>query len=554
MKRSIYILFISLFFICSAQAATYYLKQSASGDVGGSNCANAMSVATAMTSLDDNDVGRVCDGETITTIFDPTNDGTSGNEITYMADTQYGATISTAGVGVDLTDRDYWIIKNFYFNDCEDQWIMLSNSTYNTIQDNKFNDAFAYDGIRVNASTYNKIVDNIFEDAPASGDANGTKPSDYIYFNGAVGSPHHNVVEGNTFGKIAHGAIMMLSGQYNVFRENTFQNEYHTGLNLNDPGPHLVEGNFFYDMGSDFQNNPITATANGDRLYNPGIQLNSAANIIRRNVFDNNGSSIGHQQYNADTNADDNRIYHNTMNKAVRVINVYSDYPLTYHIDGNAYKNNVFTNSFDCINALRPAAFCVGYELYGNTEQDGGAANLWLNNNTYGGDGDHYYNDDNVGGGTTGTFAEIISAFGTEFPSGNIYVDPKYTNADARDFTLQSDSQMINAGTYLTLTANSGGGGTKVIAVDDATYFFDGWGITGETADTLYIASSTPITVLIDSISGNNITLTENATWDDSAEVYHCPSGVCFSGSEVDIGAYEYTTVPANAIQGVSIQ
>lgn len=544
-KRLIYIVCIFFLLAFNANAATLYVTQVGAGDTDGSSCANAISIATFNSSASGGNTYVVCSGETITTTIAPPT-GSEGSVITLISEwehdatgSQYDVEVTTSSYGVNLTSKFYITIDGLYFNDCGSRWINLSSADHNVFQNNKFYDAAAWAGIQLANSDYNQFIDNVFEDAPLSGDANGTKPADLIYM---TGTSNHNLFSGNTFGKSAHDSIMVISQDYNVFRGNTVTNHYHVGININDPGPNLIESNLFYDNGTEYDSNPESATANGDKLFNGGIQLNGASNIIRKNIFDTNGSSIDQSQYNAGTSTDNNRIYNNTMNDAVRVINVYSDYG-AYTIDDNIYKNNTFTNSYDF-----PAdgGYGVGYELA--MVDQGGTGNRWYNNVTFGGDGDHKYDS------TVDTLANIVTAFPTEFPSGNTSVDPKYTDADNRDFTLQSDSTLIDGGAWLTTITTATGSGTT-FTVADAQYFYDGWGISGETGDVIKTENGQTATITSVNYGTGQIIVSSSMSWVQNEGI-----ALDYNGTKPDIGAEEYGGAssvstsdydPANTTTGV---
>jgi len=531
MKKFILIIGLCLLWASISFPATYYVTQSGGGD--GSACgANALSISQFNASATAGNTYVVCTGQTITTTILPVNSGSSGSPIVLQSQTQYGATISTASYGANLSSKSYITIDGFYFNDCGNRWIIMVNSDYCIIQNNKFYDSASYTGFRLeDGSNYNKILDNVFEDSPSVGTA--TYPSDYIGFYGT--DSNYNIIEGNTFGNVTHDIIWLDNATYTVIRGNIFQNEYHTGINLNDDGPNLIENNYFYDQGKDMVNDP---EPNVYMRNNPAIQLNGTYQIIRRNIFDNNGSGMLISTYDAAlTEAYYNRIYHNTVNRGV--IPLFGEAVDAYYLIGNVFKNNIFTNSEQ--SSYGPDTRPDPYEI--NYRDNNGADNRFYNNNAWGTNGDYRYRST-----IEATFAAIISAFSTEFPSGNVSSDPQYVNATLRDFRILSSSPMRNAGTWLTqANGDAPGGSSTSLTVDDASYFYDGWGISGETPDTIRIINTdddpAAVTVQISSISGNVITLSSAQDWDDNAYIYHCPDGICFNGSAPDIGAFEYVGI-----------
>ena len=94
---------------------------------------------------------------------------------------------------------------------------------------------------------------------------------------------------------------------------------------------------------------------------------------------------------------------------------------------------------------------------------------------------------------------------------------------------------MIDAGTYLTKTASSGDGTS--LRVQDASYFYDGYGIDGDPGDLIQIQGQTATARVIDIDYQNNIlTLDKALTWDAGKGV-----SLTLNGTAPDLGAYEYT-------------
>ena len=85
---------------------------------------------------------------------------------------------------------------------------------------------------------------------------------------------------------------------------------------------------------------------------------------------------------------------------------------------------------------------------------------------------------------------------------------------------------------FLTRTTSSGQG--KVIPVEDANYFMDGWGIIEGDRIQLQDESRSVRVVAID-YESNLITVDQNVSWRDGAGV-----SLTYRGLAPDIGAHEY--------------
>lgn len=90
------------------------------------------------------------------------------------------------------------------------------------------------------------------------------------------------------------------------------------------------------------------------------------------------------------------------------------------------------------------------------------------------------------------------------------------------------------------------------MVVDDAYYFYttgSPWNTPGTSMsdDTIYVdnPSSADFITTITAINygTNTLTLASSQTWDDNADVYHCPDATCFYSSAPDIGAVEFVLV-----------
>ena len=533
MKKLIYILVIWLMLAAPSWAADYYVRQGEYLAKDGSNCANSISIATFNSSASGGNTYVICSGETITTTIAPPT-GTEGSVITLISEyeydttgTQYDVEVTTASYGANLSSKDYITIDGLYFNDCGGRWILMNYSDYNIIQNCKFYDSAAYAGIRMDYCNYNKFIDNEFPNAKAGTSERETDPTDFINW---YNSGDYNVFEGNTFGNSGHVNVGLYgNSNNNVFRGNTFQNQYHTGLNSDGPHIQLIEKNLFYDQGEDMANDPDCGSCN--MFTNPAFQGGNTQDIIiRKNIFDNNGAGISVGGSGVEISGI--RVYNNTVNGGVLPLKGHS--VDAYVLTDTIFKNNAFTNAVD--SDYPGDSFPLARNLY--YRDNSGTGNRFYNNNSFGAGAEYRYRTSTI----YNTFAELIAAYGTEFPSGNISSDPKYTDAAGRDFTLQADSDMIDAGIHLTEVAAADTDSGDTLVVDDGSYFYDGWGISGETGDYICIGSNlTPR--LITDVTDNTLTVTDADARSENDEIYLAVSStVCYAGTAPDIGAEERGT------------
>ena len=513
-------LFFSVLIVGNLEAATYYIDGSNGNNSNSGTLASPWkTISKANFTLQAGDTVYIRGGTYTSEQIAPSNSGSPGTYITYQ---NYNSETPTISGGrtyqANLTGKSYIKIDGLRFNNAGSEWIRLDGSTYNIIQNCRFYKAAAYAGIRlINNSNYNKILNNVFPDAPTKPTNDGTMPVDLVRPLGVK----YNVFEGNTFGNASHVALDIgrTISMYNVIRNNFFQNKYHTGLAVYaHPSWHLIENNIFYDQGDDYLNDP---TQGDMRLTNPGIQLGGANCIVRGNVADNCGSALS---MNAATGYKciNNRIYHNTFNNNLRNIRTAAqDGTLNSHV----FKNNILTNG-QAHNDIKKTE--VGYDVYYGYIDVG--TSIWQNNNVNGAPDNRYRSTSK----NNADFLLIQAAYPSEI-SDSLTVDPLFTNAVGRDFTLQSTSPMIDAGTWLTTITSSTANSQISLKVADASYFYDGWGIPDEVGDTIKTENGQE--TVIQSINYTTKTLTVSPAIDI---VNGEGLALNYSGSAPDIGAHEY--------------
>ncbi|MBP1656102.1 MAG: hypothetical protein H6Q31_703 [Bacteroidetes bacterium] len=116
---------------------------------------------------------------------------------------------------------------------------------------------------------------------------------------------------------------------------------------------------------------------------------------------------------------------------------------------------------------------------------------------------------------------QFVSA--PRYPSG---YDPAW------NFALQSTSPAIDAGRSVAVAVSGGSNSTR-LAVDDAYFFCDGFGITD--GDLIKIGPSSPVRIAAVNYTTSTITLAEPRTWSAGEDVH-----LAFEGFRPDIGAIEY--------------
>jgi hypothetical protein len=129
----------------------------------------------------------------------------------------------------------------------------------------------------------------------------------------------------------------------------------------------------------------------------------------------------------------------------------------------------------------------------------------------------------------------------------SVQANPLFENASSYDFSLQEGSPMIDAGAFLTQT-NGSGNNSVTMAVEDAGWFMDGFGVVN--ADTIQIEGQTGYAIITSvDYSSNTLSLDRALTWDDGKGV-----SLKYVGAAPDIGAFEFgdaaTSLDPSELQG----
>ena len=551
---AVFCLLSSVFFLLCSQAwsATYYVKQTAAGGDTGADCANAKSLGWFNGYAVAGDTAILCDGTYTQDMIDPTNSGSvGGGYITYQVDS--GATVVIDGNDplyddgspIDLRDGQDYIkvigpMSIIHADNTGDALIYIdgcNNIVIDNITASLGNSVAKYTLIPIENSQSVEILN-----CDISGDQTRDIQHDLIRTN----NTQHLFVYNTELHEVTHDAFGPTGGDTTssqiVFKDCLIDNKWRTGITKhNAVGQFLVEGCTFENIGNDADNNPYLSDAG-----NPGSSLRGGGNdgnptIWRFNTIDN--CPIGMMVYGSVANDPEryHYLYHNTTYGTWDTGNSwYSGQSLLFLVDTqtdpqtlNRVINNIFSEG-----GPDPAA---DYMIVGNSSAM--SDNVVEHNIFYDAVTPQVRWDRII---NTVAWQDANSTDGWD---GNISLDPKMVDPGAAtpDFTLQQGSPAIDAGRYLTKVNNANGTGTSFV-VDDAGFFFseETWDMPDTTgvlnSDTIYVKALTPFTVKITGVNYSTKTLTwvGDQTWEDNAEIYLCPDGVCFSGSAPDIGANEY--------------
>ncbi len=458
----------------------------------------------------------------------PGNSGAQGNQLVYRNHNLESVVLTgSLRPAINLTNRQHIVVEGLDVNNVL-RWVSLDNAQNNILKNNTFRLATdasggGKTGIFLNNATFNKIINNTIDDNAA----------DSI----TIVNSDRNLIEGNTFTKAGHALWAIRCGNFNVIRGNYFHNAIqkdgevydcdntagHTQFNATKRN--LIEGNEFAFTPSSGNASPFS-----------GIQYAGQDGILRNNTFhDTIGPGLRMAIYGAEAQYNTgNRIYHNVF--------YGTDYAGVFieqggNFSNNSFKNNIFMKSIFVANDTRwswwvntvagkpvqvMTARLDGFEFDTNAFFNTQAGEAWLM--TY-------------GWRTPGWNQQYdMTYWENNYPQlvrNSIEQDAAFVDEAGRDFHLSATSPMIDAGTFLTNTVSSGSG--TVIAVEDASYFYDGFGIPGESGDEIRISGqSTSARIISIDYTANTITLDRSMNWSNGQGV-----SLKYNGSAPDLGAFE---------------
>lgn len=511
-------------------------------------------LATANSSAQAGDAVVLLAGSYAGQAIAPQHSGEPSHYVSFLARPGEAAVVGDTGSGIDLSAGQQYInVDGVRIEDVTRFWSFVGAS-HNVIQRATFFRANAYSGTVMEAGAdFNFIVNNVFEDAPrASSCANWpsplcdtppwddacdceTAPADVI----RVGGGQYNLFERNRFGQSSHESLIIRNSpdesHHNVVRGNVAANTIHSGLTSLEARV-LFEGNVARDGGSqEAQDNPNNTSRTGTSWLDddansgaPGFYLRGTRSILRRNLIVHNGRGIYLYRSETDSNPygyfdppNDNRVYHNTFYGNGTAFQIISDdADDADKIQGLVVKNNAFYD-----HGLRA--------LLGHYLLPGGQ---WLDGNAFAAGDLFRWEYSSAYGDPDRPLSEMLSSFSAEFGAANREVAAGFVDAGGGDFQLLPSSPLVDQGVFLTRTRSAGSG--RDLPVEDALYFYDGWGIPGEQGDRIQLEGAVePLQIEAIDYEAHTLQVDRDATWDADQGV-----ALVFSGPAPDIGAFELTT------------
>jgi len=545
--RSVCIAFVALVafaLVGTASRSTEYFVSPAGDDTNDGHSASSAwrTIAKANAAVGPGDTVYLRGGKYEDDPVRPARSGKSEAPIRYVAYPNETPVLTSGDPGgldhaIDLTKRSHIVVDGIHVDGVGpnpasrvDHFVTIVDGSYNTIRNGRFRYATGWHGIRLKRSHHNRLLDNVIDVVGIYDDGNGQDWGDSIQIDD---ESHHNLIAGNVVRRGAHN-LLQVEGEYNVIRDNVFDNDWSELLGRGKGGRNLA----LMGRHNVFEHNVVRhAKGSIDRSRNAGMKVEGQRNIVRRNVIlANSNEGITSQSRAGQKWAHHNRIYHNTL-----YANEGPAWGLVFYDGGNGVTGNVFKNNI--VYANRTAAGVadgdIVFQLRSNPS--GVIGETIIENNLI---ARRSRNDAafDVRGVGVMSLAEAEDKY-ARYVRDNIHDVPKFVVPEPRspeDFALAPGSRGIDEGAPLTRTRSAGSG--KTIPLEDAGYFTDGFSLVD--GDRIRIGDSEPLMVIAVDYSTHTVTVDRSTTWTAKA-----PVSLDFNGAGPDIGAIETAAADRHALQ-----
>lgn len=457
--------------------------------------------------------GGIYKGQTLNIL----NSGTKGKYITYKAYNKEKPVIKDSlGWGIKVKSVQYIIIDGLTVTETPCCWIEINRSSYITVKNCSFTNCTLWtNGFPIVKSSYVTVQDCFIKHV-----FNQTIQNMNLI---TVDESDHCIFERLDMDEGPHGCIGMGNSSYNIIRNCDLHNTWQKNIDIGATKPGIEGRNVIQD-------NKIHAARHAiakgyEDKGGAGIQIAQSNTIMRRNlIYDNEFYGVIIDTWTGDQWApdtvNDNHVFNNTFyynGFGKDTANAQSGLVITnWYADNKPLENNIVKNNIFLENKFK--AFFIMTKI---------GTGLFLNNSVFSSvPGEIAFE-------TIADGHKSVTWFESNFPKNvkaNSTSDPLVNDASNADFRLKPGSPCINAAASLTKAKGNGFG--KAIKVEDAGYFFDGFGIAD--GDMIVVGNNKPIKIISVNYKDNLIIIATPIKWKNGDSV-----NLPYKGSAMDIGALE---------------
>lgn len=409
---------------------------------------------------------------------------------------------------VHLSGVEHVHIEGFHIRPQSDQgrWLLIDHSRHIRIDDVLMEEARGDIPFTITESEQIQVRDSVMRKF--------TGPSHNMV---RVGNSNYLLFEGNAISRAGHSPFQFYpdsSSRYVVIRGNVFHAAW--GRNFE----------FFGTRDILFEHNIVTNALDSGRSTSSNAKFATDHGIFRFNrVFRNWGGPL-HLYPFRDVWIQNTRIYNNIFDDNV-------DYGIA--VSGDSQMRNVlFTNNIFSRNDRDGVGRQISVAI-----RDPEVVRFTRNVIA----ADHVSGVGSIESGGVPVPLEVLQGGGGSISVrglnrgqfiDNLDVIPEFVDADNYNYALKETSPLRSAGYPLTRARGAGEG--SVIRVEDATFFYDGFGIEGEIGDWIAIGTADQLARIVQiDYDTNTMILDRNLRWADGA-----PVSLPWSGEAPDIGVYEH--------------